>query len=271
MNKTVYASIVKDILEQDGYEVILTPDTKNNSACISLTIKNDTNVSPVFNVGDNEEIEPEEFAEFIKKHATDSLDENIIRDVVCNKDEFLKRSIYILVNRELNSKRQSIVRVPVCNTLEKHFKLDVSDIIKNACISLNEIHLKQLGIGVDELDSAASNNMKKTMPAVIKNIGEFIPMLGHESDLFVLTNSDSIYGAGAVLYEGIQEKIERKVGEDFLLLPSSIHEWIIVPHEYGDIEVMTNIIQEINSTTIKPEELLSDRPYILNDNKLVEA
>lgn len=54
-----------------------------------------------------------------------------------------------------------------------------------------------------------------------------------------------------------------RVGE-FVLLPSSIHECILVPHtRESDLEMFENMVKEVNATTVDPLERLVDRAYLL--------
>jgi hypothetical protein len=50
--------------------------------------------------------------------------------------------------------------------------------------------------------------------------------------------------------------------EDYFVLPSSIHEVIVVPESKGlDAEEMCKMVKEINETQVAPEEVLSDHAY----------
>ena len=51
---------------------------------------------------------------------------------------------------------------------------------------------------------------------------------------------------------------------EFVLLPSSIHECILVPHtRESDLEMFENMVKEVNATTVDPLERLVDRAYLL--------
>lgn len=271
MKKTKYASIVKAILEEKGLAVFLSNDTKNNSSYISLTIRGGNKVSPVFNIGDDEKRTPEEFAKFVIQNIkTDDIDVSKVEEIMKDKEEVLRRVFYILVNRKLNAKRKNIVRFPVCDTLEKHFKIDVSDVFKDGMVSIEQKHLDNLGINLYDLNDASYINTSKNMPADLTNLSSFID-IPINTDLYILTNEVKMFGAGAILYDGIEDKIEDQVGPGFTLIPSSIHEWIAVPYEFSDIEFLTKTIGEVNSNVLKPEEVLSDRPYKFDSGRLVEA
>ena len=49
--------------------------------------------------------------------------------------------------------------------------------------------------------------------------------------------------------------------DDFYILPSSIHEWIVVPASVQDPDVLRSIVQEINGSTVDEAEQLSDSVY----------
>ncbi len=64
------------------------------------------------------------------------------------------------------------------------------------------------------------------------------------------------------MYDSILAEIGDRIQDDFFVLPSSVHEVIIVPASSGagqeDLEAM---VREINTTQVLPEEILSDRVY----------
>ncbi|MCR5683997.1 MAG: DUF5688 family protein [Lachnospiraceae bacterium] len=82
------------------------------------------------------------------------------------------------------------------------------------------------------------------------------------SMLYVLTNTDGIDGAACIAYEGLLERIYRKLGTEFFILPSSVHEVIILP-DNGKIEAsgLSRMVNEINHTTLSAMDVLSDRVY----------
>lgn len=84
--------------------------------------------------------------------------------------------------------------------------------------------------------------------------------------MYVLTNERKNFGAGAILYSGMKERLESVVGEDFIVIPSSVHETIIVPSFLTGASI-TDIIREVNRTTVSELEVLSDRPYKLVEDR----
>ena len=83
----------------------------------------------------------------------------------------------------------------------------------------------------------------------------------YEPPMYVVSNKSSMRGASAVLDKKILEDIGRKHGTDTLIiLPSSIHEVLVIPYEDGmDMDFMKNMVTEVNTTEVLPEDqLISD-------------
>ena len=134
---------------------------------------------------------------------------------------------------------------------------------------------------VEELMNLAKENTPRLFPAICKGIREvlgeaypdsvpeFLDEL--EERMYVLTNSHKLHGAGCILYRHILKDMGEKLGYDLYLIPSSIHEILIVP-AFEDIDAsgFKDMIRQGNAETILPEEYLSDHAYIYRrkSNKL---
>jgi len=80
--------------------------------------------------------------------------------------------------------------------------------------------------------------------------------------MFVLSNNLRHFGAACILYNRVLEDIGNQLNEDFYILPSSIHEVIILPISFKPESIELNeMIKEINKTQVSEEEVLSDHAY----------
>lgn len=80
--------------------------------------------------------------------------------------------------------------------------------------------------------------------------------------VYVFSNEENAYGAYEMLNPIALEAIKEKLNSDFYILPSSIHELIVVPKEKGDkFESLREIVRIVNAEEVKPEEQLSDSIY----------
>ena len=78
----------------------------------------------------------------------------------------------------------------------------------------------------------------------------------------VLTNEKKIFGAAVILYPQLLAWISKQFQDDVVLLPSSIHEWIVLPASLaGDLEELTRLVMEVNRDQLTQQEILSDHAY----------
>ena len=152
--------------------------------------------------------------------------------------------------------------------------------------------LQQYGITEQELHDIAIHNLAesqiefKTMRDVLvdmmfpEGIQEGDPrafMLPPEEEkpsMYVLSNSDKLNGAAAILDSKTMEDISEKLGGDFIVLPSSIHEVIVLPvNEDMDRQTLEAMVQDVNAGQVAPEERLSDHVYMYDSQakELVRA
>lgn len=87
-----------------------------------------------------------------------------------------------------------------------------------------------------------------------------IPPVGN--GMMVLTNNRGINGALAAFYPGVLKEISEKHGKSLFLLPSSIHEFIILEDNgIYNPEQLEQMVMEVNRSAVEPEEILSDNVY----------
>ena len=144
----------------------------------------------------------------------------------------------------------------------------------SATIPITHELLKCWETSTDELWKLARINTPLLLPADYKPMQVVIKeMLGElytedgmaENLMYVLTNSLRTFGACCLLYDGILEQIGDKLGENFYLLPSSIHEIIIVPESKSpDEDCLHEMVVDINESQVAEEEFLSDNVYYYN-------
>lgn len=80
--------------------------------------------------------------------------------------------------------------------------------------------------------------------------------------MYVATTGDGVNGAHVLLYPDVLAAFGEKCKKNFYIFPSSIHELIFVPEEKNsDVEQYHNIVSEVNSTQVLPDEFLSDNVY----------
>ena len=82
------------------------------------------------------------------------------------------------------------------------------------------------------------------------------------SQLYVLSNTSKNKGAAVLSYPGVLEKADQLFPKGFYILPSSIHELLIVPKSPEiDPRELGEMVRAVNRTEVAKEEQLSDRVY----------
>ena len=103
----------------------------------------------------------------------------------------------------------------------------------------------------------------KDMLAMSDEEYEMLPMSSDEQ-MFVLTNELKLNGAAAILDTDLMLEIFEKIGE-FYILPSSIHEVLIVPMSSNmQADDLRAMVKEVNDSQVAPEDRLSYEVYTYN-------
>lgn len=78
----------------------------------------------------------------------------------------------------------------------------------------------------------------------------------------VLKNASTLFGASAIYKTELLKGVADKYESDLYIIPSSIHEVIVIPTEGITTADMDKMIRDINQSEVAPEEVLSDHVYI---------
>ena len=140
-----------------------------------------------------------------------------------------------------------------------------------ATVLVRKEHLEIWGLTEAQLFDEAKKNTPILLPyqfcpmrKLLREICPYAVDEGEEEEesLYVLSNKLRSFGAASMLYEGILEKVGQKLGENYYILPSSIHEVIVVPESKSPVKQdLEEMVREINETQVEEEEVLSDRVY----------
>lgn len=87
----------------------------------------------------------------------------------------------------------------------------------------------------------------------------------NQTPMYVLSNTERIHGAACILYGHLLEDISKKINDNLYILPSSVHEMIIIPASFaGKTSDLKLMVEEINETQVEEEEVLSNSVYFFN-------
>lgn len=149
-----------------------------------------------------------------------------------------------------------------------------------ATIRITNDHIKLWDISSSDLKELAFKNTRELFPPIIKSMDEVINAKPdkvntyiensnfHKAQcdsypMYIVTNEKGIYGASCLLYKGLIKDFAQKIKSDLYILPSSIHEIILIPIDKRiDKDYLKKMVMEINKSSVPMEEVLSDNVYI---------
>jgi len=134
--------------------------------------------------------------------------------------------------------------------------------------------LNEWNISTAELFRIAKINTPKLYPGAITRLEHLIFGLNPENSdiypvdspvpsIYVLTNQNGINGASCLLYENTIKDFADRIGSDLIILPSSIHEVLLIPDSSSfDYRTFRDMVRTINAHDVAKEEILSDELYL---------
>ncbi len=188
------------------------------------------------------------------------------------------RVMYKLLNYEQN--RQLLEEVPYRRFLDLAvvFYVEINhDDLGYGSVLIHNNHLDVWNITEKELYEAARENTPKRLKYQFSSmegiVDELFGTILHQDilesedtpghDMYVLTNCNMLFGASCMMYEGLIRKISEKLDCNLYILPSSIHELIIIPQD-GFAESkkeLCALVRYVNENQVEQVDRLSDCVY----------
>lgn len=162
----------------------------------------------------------------------------------------------------------------------------------SATILIKNSHLAYWNITEDELFRCACENTPKLLPHILRPLSDVIDGFmnsssqdteinthtsncsvhdsrsNSECNIYVLTNRCKLYGASCILYPDILQDIAEKFKNSLYILPSSIHEVLLIPSTNNISPVELNrMVCEVNDSQVADDEILSDHIYYYSLSK----
>ncbi len=141
-------------------------------------------------------------------------------------------------------------------------------------IKITKQHVKGWGIDMDTLYADANEVFSKETIA-FGGIGEFLGMgMGMEpvdAPMCVASNDEKVNGAAVMLSPEFDKMCLSKYPEGYYILPSSVHEVIVVSRNLAPVCALENMVRDVNATVVRPEEVLCDNVLAIENGKIVIA
>ena len=143
------------------------------------------------------------------------------------------------------------------------------------------------GITLDELYDIAIENTEQWYPPVLVSIQDAVNGRMNTNNLlcdmnlsfdddqmrtndiaYVLRSKDVKFGAKVLFYKNITKVISEFLASDYYILPSSIHEFLIIRKDGFDQDKLRECVIQVNSKKVDPEDILTDSVYLYQRDNL---
>lgn len=216
----------------------------------------------------------EELCKILEEHMGKSLQSlriNDLREWETTKDRVSAK----LVNAEMN--RELLEQVPhrIVMDLAEIYFVKVGRCGQEGFGTILVRNEQEQAWGVDENilhETAIKNLMEESgefvsMAEIMKEVGKSgrDPEMD-DPEMYVLTNQSRLYGAAELLDGNMLKRIAEQLQGDYMILPSSVHELIVLKDTDRPHNELADMVKEINSTCLAPDEVLSNHVYRYDRN-----
>lgn len=271
----------KDWKETSQIEISVVKKNNGVSATGLFIRENGQDVSPILYLDD-----------YYIHYQNGELLENVIRNIRADYDKKVQmaavkipnlqefenirgRVIYRLVNYEKN--KEILEDCPHIRLYDLavtfRWVARIDDVGVSTSLITNK-QVKEWGVSVNDLVLAARQNTPRLFPAQIIDMEEMLAgmvsfiLYPSAIPMYILTNEQELNGASALLYGDILKDFANKKGADMYILPSSIHEVIMVPADrINDPTKLLSIVHDANTTVVSTGDVLSDSVYYYDRKK----
>ena len=204
-----------------------------------------------------------------------TFDVNILKHFDTIKDKI----VYKVVNYRSNEKLlEQVPHKRILDLAVVFYCLLDNEYGRSATALIYNNNLKNWNVTIDDVYKAALKNTPDLLHSKISSMaalfdkcgvkvdGEEVDLKDYvQSDMYVLTNESKLNGAACILYENVLYDFAQKLGADLYILPSSVHEVILLPKlSMFEKDELVNMVKEVNTEGVAADEVLSDHVYEYN-------
>lgn len=186
------------------------------------------------------------------------------------KDNICCRLVNIGLNKEM------LNGMPYIQFLDLAVVYYVLVILGNECYRTNISYdlLESWGKTKADISELAAVNTRRLNEARVWNLGDMMDecsiddeFAGEESHVMVITGRTNSNGAIHMLDKTLLGSIADDVEDDLVIIPSSIHEFMVAPQREVRREFVDEVIRCVNGQVVPSKDLLSDHSYLFLRNE----
>lgn len=175
------------------------------------------------------------------------------RDVLETAPHKINNDLMITCHLAVDISDQGIASTIVNNDLLEHYGITEKQLFNDAEKSAPRV----MPVKID----AMFNFLARTMPEWAVREIEQEPDSAPSKQIFVVNSTIGVNGAAVLFYPGVLDQLAVKIGGDFIALPSSVHEFIVIPANDANFKALEEMVMDINLSSVDPKEQLSNYVY----------
>lgn len=174
----------------------------------------------------------------------------------------LKEDLAITYHVAVGKNQDGLSSMLITNEMMKEYGVTQEQIHEDAMKSSPRVmvpEVSSIGVLIDEI---YQKNILMLTPDEREMLLETLQESSEMPTFFVVTNTERIDGAGVIFYPEFMDNMGELLGNDFFILPSSIHQMLILPDDgQVDAEMLRDMVKEVNATQVAPAERLTNDVY----------
>lgn len=289
----VVKSNIQNYLDDSCKDAIITIETRaknNNQIFYGLTVRKvNRAVAPCiyleqywsrYQEGEELESTLQNIAKEILEHSNNIPFDDSISSDIQSWDWARKRIMPRLINKAWNE-----------DMLSRNPHTDIADLAvvyvialevnsNTGAIYITDQLLETWGKTVEDLKAAAIENIEASDVITFRPMSDILMDLvsdqtgidwlsaetascqAEDAGMFVASFKNMLFGASSILSPKLMKHVANMFHGNFVILPSSVHEVIIVKSpEPGHVDDFVNMVSEVNRTAVDPVDRLSDNIY----------
>lgn len=264
-------------LSNRGYKAEAQNTIKNGVELEGIRILTDSNIAPVIytkSIIENAENENKSLDEVVsaiistyESHKSFEFDVNMLFD-----RDFILNSIFVGLQKVSTEN----IEKKLCEDfegIESYLYIrGEADREGSYSIKVSKAILDRANISeVEAWEQAQTNTEEETsLESMAKVMCEMMNMeysedMDEMTPFFIISNKSKVKGASAILNKKVLAEFgERYHTNKIVVLPSSVHEMLLVPYtEEIDLDTFSDMVGQVNSSEVDPTEQLVDRAFII--------
>ena len=306
--RLTYCNFIDKVVEEvkskigEQKQVRVSPVKKNNGLTLDgmIILDKGINISPTIYInsyydkyrdGDSiEDIVDKIISTYEEHRPTEDFDIETFRNFDIAKQTLIMKVVNTKRNEKLlktiphrDFENLSIVYMVLVTSFENEF----------ATILIHNENMKMWQVTEEELYEAAMKNTPALLPYtfntlvdILKNmVGTFdFPLI--DNKMYMLSNNKKIYGATAMIYDGLLKEIKEQLEDNFYLIPSSVNEVLIIPEKeikeeytwdrirhllFDEMSADAELGEHFDFTDLPLEKCVDKEKFVIkNMNKMIE-